>query len=258
MYDFYQIISAHLSGGSTRGIARAFSLNRATTKWLWKRFQAGDGIPKQRLGPRSYKQLLDTEEKRCQYSLLLGMYLGDGCLAKTGRKTGEVHTLILVSDETQDLVVRAAESAMMAIFPDNVVSVSPKIGARAYNVKVSSINLVELFPQHGPGLKSKRRLIMKKWQWDIIIKYPWQFVRGLFLTDGSRYVSSADDCAKWSFGNKSPEIINFLRYALNLVGVNYGICNDYQGMFRFWIKKCDVPTMDLMVGHKSTYQALRT
>jgi len=43
-----------------------------------------------------------------------------------------------------------------------------------------------LFPQHGPGRKHERRIILQPWQQTIVDAYPGQFVRGLFHSDGYR------------------------------------------------------------------------
>ncbi len=44
----------------------------------------------------------------------------------------------------------------------------------------------ELFPQHGPGRKHERPIVLEPWQREIVARHPWQFVRGLIHSDGCR------------------------------------------------------------------------
>jgi hypothetical protein len=44
----------------------------------------------------------------------------------------------------------------------------------------------ELLPQHGPGRKHKRPIVLEPWQREIVARHPWQFVRGLIHSDGCR------------------------------------------------------------------------
>ncbi len=43
-----------------------------------------------------------------------------------------------------------------------------------------------LFPQHGPGRKHERDLVLADWQWEIVERHPADFLRGLFHSDGCR------------------------------------------------------------------------
>jgi hypothetical protein len=44
----------------------------------------------------------------------------------------------------------------------------------------------ELFPQHGPGRKHKRPIVLVPWQREIVERHPWPFLRGLIHSDGCR------------------------------------------------------------------------
>ncbi len=42
-----------------------------------------------------------------------------------------------------------------------------------------------LFPQHGPGRKHQRPIVLEDWQREIVEAHPGAFLRGLFHSDGS-------------------------------------------------------------------------
>jgi hypothetical protein len=42
------------------------------------------------------------------------------------------------------------------------------------------------FPQHGPGKKHERRIVLTSWQERIVDQHPRKFLRGLIHSDGSR------------------------------------------------------------------------
>jgi hypothetical protein len=48
-----------------------------------------------------------------------------------------------------------------------------------------------LFPQHGPGRKHQRKIELAQWQEVIVRKYPGEFAKGLFHSDGWRGPGSA-------------------------------------------------------------------
>jgi hypothetical protein len=46
-----------------------------------------------------------------------------------------------------------------------------------------------LFPQHGPGHKHERKIELEPRQEEIVAKYPGDFARGLFHSDGCRAIN---------------------------------------------------------------------
>jgi hypothetical protein len=84
-----------------------------------------------------------------------------------------------------------------------------------------------LFPQHGPGLKHLRKIELADWQREIVAKYPEQLLRGLFHSDGSRFVNWASKpgvekryyYVRYMFSNESEDIIGILTAALDLLGI---------------------------------------
>src|SRR4029450_6891490 len=47
----------------------------------------------------------------------------------------------------------------------------------------------EVFPQHGPGRKHERPIVLEPWQERIVEAHPWRFLRGLLHSDGCRTVN---------------------------------------------------------------------
>lgn len=50
-------------------------------------------------------------------------------------------------------------------------------------------NWSELFPQHGPGPKHTRAIVLAAWQSALVDTYPRDFVRGLVHSDGCRVIN---------------------------------------------------------------------
>ena len=83
-----------------------------------------------------------------------------------------------------------------------------------------------LFPQHGPGLKHLRRIELVEWQRAIVAKYPDQLLRGLFHSDGCRFVNWASKpdgkrhyYTRYMFSNESEDIRKILTDALDQLGI---------------------------------------
>ena len=86
-----------------------------------------------------------------------------------------------------------------------------------------------LFPQHGPGRKHERTLVLEPWQRELVEQHPADFLRGLFHSDGCRVKNWATrmvagekkryDYPRWQFSNNSADIMGWCQEALDLVEV---------------------------------------
>jgi hypothetical protein len=86
-----------------------------------------------------------------------------------------------------------------------------------------------LFPQHGPGRKHTRELVMADWQRSIVEEHPAAFLRGLFHSDGchvnnwaTRMVAGEKrryEYGRWQFTNESGDIMRWCGEALDLLEV---------------------------------------
>ncbi len=86
-----------------------------------------------------------------------------------------------------------------------------------------------LIPQHGPGRKHNRSMVLQRWQRDVVETHPADFPRGLFHSDGCRVINSTRRLVagefktyrypRWQFVNASDDIRELCCWALDLVGV---------------------------------------
>src|SRR3954453_23601132 len=120
------------------------------------------------------------------YSLLLGYYLGDGCVASTGTS----YQLRVILDGLYPDVIETCVMAMtLSLFDEVNVLVRPKQADRGVIVEASYKHWPLVFPQHGPGRKHNRPIVLADWQRAIVDRRPEPFLRGLIHSDGCRTVN---------------------------------------------------------------------
>ncbi len=86
-----------------------------------------------------------------------------------------------------------------------------------------------LFPQHGPGRKHDRPIVLEEWQRGIVQREPGPFLRGLFHSDGCRARNWTQKLVagqlkryhypRWQFTNNSADIRELCCWALDLVDI---------------------------------------
>jgi hypothetical protein len=82
-----------------------------------------------------------------------------------------------------------------------------------------------LFPQHGPGRKHERPIVLADWQRDIVEAHPWQLIRGLIHSDGCRAINRVTvrgvpyAYPRYFFANESRDILQVMGGTLDHVGV---------------------------------------
>ncbi|WP_307828123.1 transcriptional regulator [Nocardioides sp. SYSU D00038] len=157
------------------------------------------------------------------YVELLGYYLGDGCISDCGR----YHSLRISCDAALPGVVKRVAEVLQQVRPDGIVHRVPAPGAVV--VQGNWKHWPCLFPQHGPGRKHDRAIVLEDWQRHLVEAHPGPFLRGLFHSDGSRVRNWATrtvagrpkryDYPRWQFTNTSPDIRELCTWALDLVGI---------------------------------------
>lgn len=160
------------------------------------------------------------------YAYLLGLYLGDGFITR-GRR--DVFALSVACGDDWPGLKAAAKAAMSAVMPASRVFSVQRPGCT--EVKSSSKHWPCLFPQHGPGRKHQRRIALQPWQRAIVARYPGDFARGLFHSDGCRVanrvrrrLSNGDRWyvyPRYFFSNESEDILRLCGEALDLLGVRW-------------------------------------
>lgn len=157
------------------------------------------------------------------YAGLLGYYLGDGCVSATGR----TYALRVSCDRTLPGIVEDVAAVMAAVHPEGRVG---RVAAPGVVVVKGYWNHWPcLFPQHGPGPKHERRLVLAEWQREIVERHPADLLRGLFHSDGCRVNNWATalvggakkryDYPRWQFVNVSDDIRGFCTDALDLLEI---------------------------------------
>jgi hypothetical protein len=162
------------------------------------------------------------------YAYLLGLYLGDGCLSP-GRRG--VFRLRIALDHRYPGIIRECGQAIEDLLPRNRVVVQPNRGEECSGVGVYSKQLPCFFPQHGPGRKHERRILLEPWQEEIVAERPGALVRGLIHSDGCRFenrVRHGDRVytyPRYGFSNRSTDIRRIFTDACDLLGVEWRVMN---------------------------------
>jgi hypothetical protein len=199
-----QALQLRASGRPGTQIARDLGVPRGTVRdWL-----AGRTPRAARIGPtcplcgeaaHRFERLPDA------YVYLLGLYLGDGCISAHPRG---VFRLRVVLDAAYPSIIDQAAEAIRHVRPRNAVGRR----RREYNdIEVSSYSKAWpcLLPQHGPGKKHERRIVLQPWQRDLARHAPHLLVRGLIHSDGCRFVKTGRDgwrSPRYAFANLSADI----------------------------------------------------
>ncbi|CAM5690297.1 helix-turn-helix domain-containing protein [Streptomyces fumanus] len=191
------------------------------------------------------------------YSYLLGLYLGDGHISHYSAH--RVPNLMITCSDSWPGLMDDCENAMRAVFPDNSVCRVRRTGC--HNVKVYSKHLHCLFPQHGPGKKHERRIVLEPWQQTIVDAHPWEFVRGLIHSDGCRITNWTTrlvggerkryEYPRYFFTNVSDDIRRLYTDTLDTLGIEWTHCTRHGNPYNISVaRKASVALMDAHVGPK--------
>lgn len=156
-----------------------------------------------------------------QYAYLLGLYLGDGHIAAVGR----VWQLNVYLDERYPGIVDAAARAIAAVVPENVVARYARDGCVAVSAYWKHWPCV--FPQHGPGRKHERAIVLEEWQRAVVDAHPRELLRGLIHSDGWRGTNRVTvrgrryAYPRYNFDNRSDDIRRIFCDACDAVGVEW-------------------------------------
>lgn len=186
------------------------------------------------------------------YAALLGFYLGDGHIAP-GRR---YYALRIACDDLYRSTIVDVETLIAAVHPSG----------RTFRVRRKGCTDVQsqwrhwpcLFPQHGPGRKHERPIVLEDWQRQIVEAHPGPFLRGLFHSDGCRVMNSTRRPVagemktyrypRWQFVNASADIRELCCWALDLVGIAWRQSNPRV----ISVSRRDaVASLDLLIGPKS-------
>jgi hypothetical protein len=105
-----------------------------------------------------------------------------------------------------------------------------------------------IFPQHGPGKKHERRIVLEPWQEALVELAPWRFLRGCIRSDGCAFINRTGpyEYLSYDFSNHSGDILDIFSAACTLVGVEH---RRYERRIRIY-QRPSVALMEANVGLK--------
>ncbi|REK86851.1 transcriptional regulator [Streptomyces inhibens] len=198
-----------------------------------------------------------SPEAAQQYAYLLGLYLGDGCLSSQPHRGGYV--LRIACADAWPGLIEACRQAVKDVRPMNSVCVIQRQGC--VMVTSYSHHWPCLFPQHGPGKKHERPIVLQDWQQRIVDAHPWEFIRGLIHSDGCRITNWTTrmvagkrrryEYPRYFFTNMSTDILRLYTDTLDKVGVEWKPARQSRTAQNISVAKRDsVALMDQHIGPK--------
>ncbi|MEU9367797.1 transcriptional regulator [Streptomyces avermitilis] len=240
-------------GRSLNSVSKEVGVSRAAIRSWQSRIE-----PLKRAGrpcPRCQK-VPGPPEDPTAYSYLLGLYLGDGCISAARR---DAYFIRIACADAWPGLIAACEAAVRAVRPDNSVC---RVQAKGYvSVVGYSKHWPCFFPQHGPGKKHDRRIVLEPWQQEIVDARPWEFIRGLIHSDGCRITNWTTrlvggerkryEYPRYFFTNVSDDIRQLYTDTLDSLGVDWTHCTRNGNPYNISVaKKASVALMDTHVGPK--------
>ena len=150
------------------------------------------------------------------YSYLLGLYLGDGCISRVRR----VFSLRISLDSKYPSIIERCRGAIDLVMPNQHAGVRRRPDG-CTDVYLFSKHWPCLIPQHGPGKKHNRRIVLEPWQQAIVDQETKEFVMGLIHSDGCRVVANDRGIMsiRYHFSNISEDIIGLFTAALDALDI---------------------------------------
>jgi hypothetical protein len=181
-----------------------------------------------------------------EYAYLLGLYLGDGHLVTSTK----VPVLRIYCTASWPGLISMCHDAMSSVLARRVHQIT---GNGCTTVQSYSNHWPCLLPQHGPGKKHDRDIVLTDWQQPIIDKHPGHFLRGLFHSDGCRSdnkIVKGDKTyvyPRYMFSNESADIMGLCQQSLDRLGISWKKCR--RNMLSVARKEA-VAALDVHVGPK--------
>ena len=185
-------------------IARRLGIARTTVR-DWRRPRYVSRLDR---CPRCWRRVRRLAFSDPDYAELLGLYLGDGHIS-AGERTQRLRICL---DARYRTIVEESDALLRRCFPDNPVGrVLVHDGAEAV-LHVYCNHLACLFPQHGPGKKHDRPIVLEPWQQSIVKAAPWAFLRGCIRSDGCVFVNRTGryEYLSYGFANHSSNILDLV------------------------------------------------
>lgn len=247
-----ELVRAAASDGE---ISRRLGIPRSTIR-EWR-----VGLARNAVGRTEHSSQGRTSCFRCEgvsvdpsaYAYFLGAYLGDGYLSRYPR---EVYRLRIACDERYPNIIDEIARHVTAMRGCENVGYISSQGC----IEVSAYwkHWPCLLPQHGPGRKHERRLVLSEWQNEIVASDPKSLVRGLIHTDGNRHLNEVERplrsgprryrYPRYMFTNASTDIMGIFTDALDQIGIHWTQTTPRDVSVA---RREDVAFLDTFIGPKS-------
>jgi hypothetical protein len=242
-------------GRTAAEVVRATGLPRSTVRDWMRGALPRRASPRARgtACPRCEGPAHDVAGFAADYMYLLGMYLGDGCISAHPRG---VYRLRLFLDTGYPRIVARCEAAIRTLVPTNKIARQMRSGGYANSAPRSSVELSAysrswpcLFPQHGPGRKHERSIVLVDWQRRLLETHPEPLLRGLIHSDGCRFINTGTNWRhpRYSFSNASDDIRRIFCDACDVLELRWTVAPRTVYVSR----KDDVARLDEFIGPKS-------
>jgi hypothetical protein len=200
-------------------ISRRLGVSRTTIRdWRSPRYVPRNETPRGTC-PRCWRASRPSIFADDDYALLLGLYLGDGCISRMSR----TYRMRIHLDVKYPMIVDETEALLTRCFPFSPVGRHLQSGGSCAVIGVYSNHLPCLFPQHGPGKKHSRPILLEDWQKEIVERQPWSLLRGLIWSDGCSFTNrhgKYEDLG-YAFSNVSDDILGICAEACDQLGLEY-------------------------------------
>ncbi|WP_031487901.1 hypothetical protein [Streptomyces bicolor] len=250
-----RVLTLLRDGARNADVARQFNIPLGTIGYWKHADRAKRGECPGRTPPPCPR--CDGNLDRPAYAYLLGLYLGDGHIIQN--RAMRSPSLSITCDESRPGLMDECENAMRSVFPHNAVCRVRRKGCR--DLKLHSMHLWCLFPQHGPGKKHERTIALEPWQQEIVDAHPWEFIRGLVHSDGCRITNWTTrmvggerkryEYPRYFFTNVSDDIRQLYTDTLDKLGIEWTHCTRNGNPYNISVaRKAYVALMDAHVGPK--------
>ena len=187
------------------------------------------------------------------YLYLLGQYLGDGHIRRSGRS----QCLSITCCTDYPGIMREVEQAIPLVIDAAVFRRGrPDVGC--INVESTTKHWLCAFPQAGPGRKHTRPIVLEPWQVELVDADPRPLIRGLIHSDGWRGTNWTTKTVggttkrytypRYQFSDRSDDIRGIFTDALDRLGISWRQSNQWTISVA---RRDAVATLDTFVGPKS-------
>ena len=237
--EYERVKNLVASGLSDGGIARLTRIPRRTVS-DWRRLERRPAN-----GSECPVCTAVTLDERA-YSYLLGLYLGDGCIASYPRG---VYRLRIKLDSKYPGIIAECATAMTIVGGDRSVGFVRARGCMEVGAYWKHWRC--LFPQHGTGRKHSRAIRLTGWQRRIATAEPGLLLRGFIHSDGCRFDNRVNGKAypRYEFSNRSADILDIFCNACDAFGVRW---TQPSAIHISVARAPDVAKLDGIVGLKSS------